>query len=187
VDLGKFRPDFIEGGDRSRLSHLKSVEQILDGRVAIELVEPSDEVVVGSQNHALCGLLRATAGNRLGMSHRDIMFGDRSLPLFAIDGMERQPKCSQIGHEELCTLLIDGPRGGDLGNVRDSLLRFLSLLLRYNSGLFSPPDGKADSLSSISVLPQLGGNVTAMLTKSLGEIGCEHFHAAVLLRYKSGL
>jgi hypothetical protein len=187
VDLGKFRPDFIEGRDRSRLSHLKSVEQILDGRVAIELIEPSDEVVVGLQDHALRGLLRATAGNRLGMSHRDVMFGDRSLPLFAIDGMERQPKRSQIGRQELCTLLIDGPRGGDLGNVRDGLLRFLSLLLRCNSGLFSPPDGKADSLCRVSVLPQVGGNVTAMLTESLRKVGCEHFHAAILTRYKSGL
>jgi hypothetical protein len=101
--------------------------------------------------------------------------------------MERQPKRSQVGRQELCALLIDGPRGGDLRNVRDGLLRFLGLLLRCNSGLFSPPDGKADSLSSISVLPQLGGNVTAMLTKSLRKVGCEHFHAAILSRYKSSL
>ena len=71
--------------------------------------------------------------------------------------------------------------------MHKGLLCFLCLLLSSKRGLFSPPDGQSDRVGAVAMLPQLCGDIASVLTESLSEARREHFHAAILPRYKLGL
>ena len=142
---------------------------------------------MGKENHALRGLLGALARYSLGVRRGDAALIGRSLSVLAINGLQRHPQRSQVGHYVLSTLLIDGTRGGHLRDVHKGLLCFLCLLLGSKRGLFSPPDGQSDRVGAVAMLPQLRGNVASVLAESLGEASREHFHAAILPCHKLGL
>ena len=70
---------------------------------------------------------------------------------------------------------------GLLGKPGESLVSVLSLSLRRASGLFGSASHLLHTNADIAMLPELSGNIAAVLTKSFSKLSREHLHAAVLV------